>query len=204
MALSCPIDLDQTLLRREVQALYTRVAQDDGGEFHFHRGPEYASSFLGYDAAELAALPRETTATFAGVGNPHLVAPLSAGARVADIGCGGGTDLLLAARHVGSTGRAFGIDMTAEMRATATRGAEQCGLAHVEVREGDATDLPLLDGSVDAVLSNGVLNLVPDKAAMIAEIARVLRPGGRLQLADIVIGVELSESAKKDIDLWTG
>ena len=128
------------------------------------------------------------THSFAGIGNPHAIAPLPGGARVVDIGSGAGTDLLLAARHVGSSGRAIGVDMTAEMRDRASAGARECGLTHVEVLEGDATSLPLDDESVDVVISNGVLNLVPEKERAFAEIARVLRPGGRLQIADIVTG----------------
>jgi len=137
-------------------------------------------------------------------GNPHAIGPLSPGERVVDIGSGAGTDLLLAARRVGPTGRAIGIDMTAEMRERARDGARRCGLAHVEVLDGDATRLPLDDASVDVVMSNGVLNLVPEKDRAFAEIARVLRPGGRLQIADIVTGVELSDAIRRDVELWTG
>jgi SAM-dependent methyltransferase len=204
MTLACPVDLDSLRLRREVQDMYARVAATPDGEYHFHRGPAYAATMLGYDAAELAALPAFVTHPFAGVGNPHAFAPLPAGARVVDIGSGAGTDLLLAARHVGPSGRAIGIDMTAEMRDCARAGARECGLTHVVVLEADATSLPLDDGSVDVVISNGVLNLVPEKERAFAEIARVLRPGGRLQIADIVTGVELSEDIRRDIDLWTG
>jgi arsenite methyltransferase len=204
MTLACPVDLDSLRLRREVQDMYARVAAAPDGAYHFHRGPDYAANMLGYDAAELAALPTSVTHPFAGVGNPHAIAPLPVGARVVDIGSGAGTDLLLAARHVGSCGRAIGIDMTAEMRERARAGARDCGLAHVDVLEADATSLPLDDGSVDVVISNGVLNLVPEKERAFAEIARVLRPGGRLQIADIVTGVELSEDIRRDIDLWTG
>ena len=113
-------------------------------------------------------------------------------------------DLLLAALHVGPTGRAIGIDMTAEMRVRAAAGAQACGFANVDVRDGDATQLPVGEGSVDVLISNGVLNLVPLKDRAIAEMARVLKPGGRLQIADIVIGEELPDSALRDIDLWTG
>jgi SAM-dependent methyltransferase len=204
MPLTCPVDLDVSRLRAEIKKMYGRVAQEPEGSFHFHRGPHYAVTVLGYDPARLAALPADVTASFAGIGNPHAVAPIPAGAAVADIGCGAGTDLLLAALAVGSQGRAIGVDMTAEMRERAEDGARRMGLTHVEVRAGDATALPIDDGSLDIVISNGVLNLVPEKTRAIAEIARVLRPGGRLQIADIAIEKELSEEAYRDIDLWTG
>ena len=204
MTLVCPVDLDSLRLRREVQDMYARVAESPDGAYHFHRGPAYASSMLGYDAAELAALPASVTHSFAGVGNPHAIGPLPVGARVVDIGSGAGTDLLLAALRVGPVGRAMGVDMTAEMRDRARAGARQCGLTQVDVLEGDATNLPLDDETVDVVISNGVLNLVPEKERAFAEIARVLRPGGLLQLADIVTGVELSDAIRRDIDLWTG
>ena len=204
MPLACPVDLDSVRLRREVRDMYSRVAVAPDGSFHFHRGPEYAAGWLGYDPAELSQLPREVTHAFAGVGNPHVIASLSSGMHVVDIGSGAGTDLLLAAQHVGAAGRATGIDMTGDMRERARAGARQCGLPHVDVLEGDATALPLDDASVDVVISNGVLNLVPEKERAFAEIARVLRPGGRLQIADIVTGVELSEAIRRDIDLWTG
>jgi len=204
MAIACPVDLDTLRLRAEIQSIYARVAADPSGEFHFHRGPEYAAARLNYDAAELSKLPGTVTGSFAGIGNPHAIAPLPAGATVVDIGCGAGTDLLLAAFHVGTQGRAIGVDMTEAMRDRARRGAAACGLTHVEVREGEATSLPIGPESVDVVISNGVLNLVPEKRAAIAEIRRVLKPGGRAQIADIVLGVDLPESARKDIDLWTG
>ncbi|MEW6321312.1 MAG: methyltransferase domain-containing protein [Acidobacteriota bacterium] len=204
MALSCPIDLDVTRLRAEVQTIYGRVAAHPDGDFHFHRGPAYAVARLSYDAAALAQVPDATTASFAGVGNPHLVAPLAAGATVADLGCGAGTDLLLAARQVGPSGRAIGVDMTEAMAARARAGAEAMGLANVDVRLGDLTALPISDRSVDVVMSNGVLNLVPDKARAVEEMFRVLVPGGRLQLADIVLGADLEEEARRDVDLWTG
>ena len=204
MALTCPVDLDSIRLRREVQDMYSRVAVAPDGSFHFHRGPEYAIRWLGYDATELSALPAEVTRAFAGIGNPHAIAPLAAGLSVLDVGSGAGTDLLLAARHVGPSGRAIGVDMTADMRERARAGARQCDLRNVDVLEGDATHLPVQDASVDVVISNGVLNLVREKDRAFAEIARVLRPGGRLQIADIVTGVELSEAIRRDVDLWTG
>jgi len=204
MAIACPVNLDTLKLRAEIQSIYARVAADPSGEFHFHRGPEYAATRLNYDATELSKLPGTVTESFAGVGNPHAIAPLAAGATVVDIGCGAGTDLLLAASHLGAEGRAIGVDMTEAMRDRARRGAAACGLANVHVREGEATALPVDAESVDVVISNGVLNLVPEKRAAIAEIHRVLKPGGRVQIADIVLGVELPEDARQDIDLWTG
>ena len=204
MAIACPVNLDTLKLREEIQSIYARVAEDPSGAFHFHRGPEYAARRLNYDAAELSKLPGTVTESFAGVGNPHAIAPLPTGAIVVDIGSGAGTDLLLAAFHVGRHGRAIGVDMTEAMRDRARRGATACGLEHVEVREGEATALPVETESVDIVISNGVLNLVAEKREAIAEIRRVLKPGGRVQVADIVLGVELPEDARKDIDLWTG
>jgi len=204
MPLSCPVGLDTARLRREVQAVYGRVATAPDGSFHFHRGPRYAETRLGYDAAALDALPAQVTASFAGIGNPHAIRPMPIGATVVDVGCGAGTDLLLAARAVGAGGRAIGIDMTADMLSIAETGARSCGLDHVDTRLGDATELPVATGTADAVISNGVLNLVPDKARAVGEIWRVLRPAGRVQIADIVIGVPLSDDALRDIDLWAG
>lgn len=204
MPLACPVDLNTRKLKAEIQSIYARVVADPSAEFHFHRGPEYAATRLGYNAEELAALPASATESFAGIGNPHKVAPLPVGATVVDIGCGAGMDLLLAAAHVGPHGRAIGVDMTESMRERARRGARERGFTHVDVREGDATALPVDSESVDVVISNGVLNLVPEKQAAIAEIRRILKPGGRVQIADIVLGTELSEEARQDIDLWTG
>jgi arsenite methyltransferase len=203
MALACPVGFDVAVLRREIQTMYDRVASAPDAEFHFHRGPGYAASRLGYDADELAQLPASVTSSFAGVGNPQAIAPIDPGAVVLDVGCGAGTDLLLAARRVGPHGRAIGVDMTAAMRARAIAGAETWGLPNVDVRDGDATGLPVPDSTVDVVISNGVLNLVPDKPRAVREIARVLKPGGRAQIADIVVGEILPESALRDIDLWT-
>jgi SAM-dependent methyltransferase len=198
------VGLDVVTLRREVDAMYASVAAVPEGPFHFHRGPDYAGRTLGYDADALARLPMEVTARFAGVGNPHLIAPLQPGATVVDVGCGAGTDLLLAALSVGSKGAAIGVDMSHAMRSYAAVGAAVSGLTNVDVHDGDATALPIGDRGADVVLSNGVLNLVPEKDRAIAEIARVLKPRGRLQIADIVIGEPLPESVVRDVDLWTG
>ena len=204
MAIACPVDLDTQMLRSEVSKIYARVAADPNGDFHFHRGPAYAAEFLGYDPVELAALPADCTASFAGIANPHAIATIIAGETILDIGCGAGMDLLLAARRAGPTGRAIGIDMTEAMRDRACASAAAAGLRNVEVYRADATALPFPDASVDVVVSNGVLNLVPEKDKAFAEIRRVLRPGGRLQLADIVLDAELGEDVRRNIDLWTG
>jgi SAM-dependent methyltransferase len=204
MALACPADLDTQLLRHEISQIYARVATNPEGNFHFHRGPAYAAEFLGYDAAELANLPAEATGSFAGIGNPHAIAPLACGETVVDIGCGAGTDLMLAARRVGPQGRAIGVEMTDAMVERARSAAQAAGLRNVEVLKGDATALPLPDASVDVVISNGVINLVPEKEKAFSEIMRVLRPAGRLQLADIAVEAELGEDVRRNIDLWTG
>lgn len=204
MAISCPVELDTQVLRAEISKIYARVAAEPDGQFHFHRGPAYAAEFLGYDPAELAALPFDCTAAFAGIGNPHAIAPIQPGETVLDIGCGAGMDLLLAARKVGPAGQAIGVEMTPAMRERALASAARAGLDNVDVRLADATALPLPDASVDVVISNGVLNLVPEKARAFAEIVRVLRPGGRLQLADIVVEAELGEEVRRNIELWTG
>ena len=204
MAIACPIDLDTRKLRDEIQSIYARVAEDPSGDFHFHRGPGYAADLLGYDPAALAALPDQATASFAGVANPHKVGPIGEGMVVVDIGCGAGMDLLLAAKAVGPGGHAIGIDMTEAMAERARASARAARLENVEVRLGDAMLLPLEDASVDVAISNGVLNLTPDKLVAYGEVFRVLKPGGRFLYGDIIVGHELSESARRDIDLWTG
>jgi SAM-dependent methyltransferase len=204
MAVTCPVDLDTGRLRQEIQAIYARVAIDPSSEFHFHRGPQYAAERLGYDAGALAALPTEATASFAGVANPLRMAALPPGATVVDVGCGAGMDLLLAAAAVGPRGKAIGIDMTEPMAERARAAARALGLAHVELRTGDALDLPVESASVDFVMTNGVLNLAPDKRQAFGEALRILKPGGQFLYGDITVTSELSESIRRDIDLWTG
>jgi SAM-dependent methyltransferase len=199
---ACPVNLDTRKLRGAVLETYTRVALEPGGEFHFNRGPVYAATQLGYDAEELAALPGACTQPFAGVGNPLAIAPLEPGQTVLDVGSGAGMDLLLAAKRVGPTGRAIGVDMTAAMIARSRRAAEQAGLDNIEVRQGEMHALPVRDGSADVVISNGVLNLAHDKRVAFGELFRVLRPGGRLQLADIAVEDPLSEGIRSDFELW--
>lgn len=201
-SLVCPVDLDTRSLVAEIESMYARVAADPNGDYHFHTGPKYATELLGYDAADLGALPAETTASFAGVANPLAIAPLAAGHTIVDLGCGAGTDLLLAARRVGPSGRAIGIDRTAAMIEKCRASARAANLSNVEVREGDLHALPLEDGSVDVVISNGVLNLATDKATAFREIFRVLKPGGRLQLGDIAVESELSENIRRNFELW--
>jgi SAM-dependent methyltransferase len=204
MALACPIDLDTARLRHEIQAIYARVATDPSTEFHFHRGPAYAAERLGYDPSALGALPSSTTASFAGVANPLRMATLPSGATVVDVGCGAGMDLMLAARAVGSSGTAIGVDMTESMAERARAAAAALGFTHVDVRAGDALDLPVDSASADVVISNGVLNLAPNKRQAFGEVFRVLKPGGQFLYADIIVANELSESIRRDIDLWTG
>ena len=204
MAIACPVDLDTLRLRAEIQSIYARVASEPSGSFHFHRGPAYAAEMLRYDANALAALPADTTSSFAGVANPHRLAPMTPGATVVDIGCGAGMDLLLAAQAVGPGGRAIGVDMTEAMAERARVGARSIGLDNVEVRLGDALALPVESETVDFVISNGVLNLTPDKREAFSEVFRVLKPGGQFLYGDIVVANELSESVRRNIDLWTG
>lgn len=204
MSVACPVTLDKEKLKSEVRAVYAKVAENPQGDFHFHRGPEYAARLLDYDLAELNTLPRTATASFAGVGNPFLMDPLPAGAAVVDVGSGAGMDCLLAARRVGPAGSVVGIDMTETMLKRARVGAAEAGLNHVRFEKADITDLPFESSTVDVVISNGVINLAPDKEAVFSELYRVVKPGGRLQFADIIVGTELSEDARNNIDLWTG
>jgi arsenite methyltransferase len=203
MAISCPTGFNVDRLREQVRGMYTRLARSPEGDFHFHRGLDYAVERLGYDRAALAGLPAACTARFAGVGNPLRVGPLTAGETVLDHACGAGVDLLLAARAVGATGRAIGVDMTPAMVERVVGAAAEAGLAGVvEVRAGLFEDLPVDDASVDVVISNGVVNLSPDKPRVFEEIARVLRPGGRLYLADVVVARELKLEVREDPELW--
>ena len=142
--------------------------------------------------------------SFAGVANPWELGRLSLGERVLDLGCGAGTDSLVAAQMVGAEGHVTGIDMTVEMLAKARVAAAELGVTNAEFVEGEVERLPFPDESFDIVISNGVIDLVPDKDAVFAELHRVLRPGGRIQIADVTIQNPVSEEGRRNIDLWTG
>jgi SAM-dependent methyltransferase len=195
--------IDRDELRRRVSEKYRDVAMNPSLGFHFHTGAPLAR-MLGYAEEIIAALPPATVDSFAGTGNPFLFGDLGEGETVADIGCGAGLDTLIAARQTGPGGRVFAVDMTVEMRARTEAGAKELGLRNVTVLEGFAENLPLEDGSVDVVISNGVINLCPDKPAVFREMSRVLRPGGRIQVGDILVHREVPQEAKDDIELWSG
>lgn len=190
-------------LRCQIREKYKDVAQTPDKGFHFHNGRPL-TRMLGYDEALVDSLPPGTVDSFAGTGNPFFLGELHLGETVLDIGCGAGFDSLIAARQVGPSGRVIGIDMTPEMLEKAREGARVLGLSNVSFHEGLAEDLPVESGSIDVVISNGVINLCPDKLAVMREVYRVLRPGGRFQIADIVVHKELPQEAKDDIDLWSG
>ncbi len=197
-----PVDVDVDLLRSEIQKTYTDVSRDQEREFIFPTGRAWAED-LDYPA-ELANVPDASVESFAGVGNPFTLGRIEPGETVLDLGCGAGTDLLVAAQMAGPTGRAIGVDMTPAMVERARRSAAEMGIANVDVHESLIERLPVGDASVDVVISNGVIDLVPDKAAVFSEIWRVLRRGGRLQIADVVIHQPVSEEGRRNIDLWTG
>jgi len=184
-----------------VTQMYTQVANAPQTGFHFPTGRK-ACEFVRYPGDLLAGLPDEALESFAGVGNPFAANVIKAGDTVLDIGSGSGTDVLIAQRLVGPRGKVYALDMTEAMRAKLGRTLEQRGIANVEIVAGNAESIPLGDASVDAVTSNGVLNLVPDKVRAIAEIFRVLRPGGRLQLSDIALNQPIAPRFKNDANLW--
>jgi SAM-dependent methyltransferase len=173
-------------LRASVKDRFRRVATEPDQERKFPLGPESAKS-LGYDPGEVDRLPSTVTESFCGVGNPLSLGDPQPGQTVLDLGCGAGFDTLLAAQRVGLNGKLMGVDMTPEMAAKARTNAEILGLANVEVFHGEIESLPMVDASVDLVISNGVFNLCPDKPRVLGEVFRVLKPGGRLQMADILL-----------------
>ena len=198
-----PANVDVETLRCQISDKYTAVAKTPEKGFHFHTGKPLAL-MLGYSEDVLEGLPVGTVESFAGTGNPFSMGDLQAGETVLDIGCGAGFDSLIAARQVGKTGRVISVDMTPAMLDKAAAGAQEAGIANIEFRQGLAEALPVDDASIDVVISNGVINLCPDKLAVTQEIYRVLKPGGRIQLADIVVHKEVPQDAKDDIDLWSG
>lgn len=197
------IPLDIVELREAIRGEYATVARTPEQGFHFHTGRPLAR-LLGYDDAWLDGIPEGTLASFAGTGNPFRLGTLQPGERVVDVGCGAGLDSLIAARMVGDEGSVIGVDMTPDMLAKARGSAAEAGRANVTFRDGYAETLPVPNGWADVVISNGVLNLVPDKAAALKEMARVLKPGGRVQIGDILVQRPVPQSAKRQIDLWTG
>lgn len=192
---------DRAFIISAVKEMYTDVAGHPEKEFHFPTG-RAACLFVGYPEAELDSIPETAVESFAGVGYPHRSGFIRPGDTVLDIGSGSGTDALIAGLKVGADGRVIGLDMTDAMLAKFSDNISRMGARNVEPLEGNAEDIPLPDASVDVVTSNGVLNLVPDKPKAFREIARVLRPGGRVQIADIVVGSPISDECRSNPQLW--
>ncbi|HJN43381.1 MAG: methyltransferase domain-containing protein [Vicinamibacterales bacterium] len=198
-----PIDVDIDVLRDAIRNEYAAVADEPTRGFHFHTGRPL-TRIVGYQPEWLEGISETAVASFAGTGNPFSIGVLQPGERVVDVGCGAGIDSLIAARMVGPDGQVVGVDMTRAMLARARRAAEEGGASNVEFREGYMEALPVPDGWADVVISNGVLNLTPDKLKALGEMARVLEPTGRVQIGDITIDSLVPEASKQDIDLWTG
>jgi arsenite methyltransferase len=200
--MSVEVEIDVELLKSEIKKTYACVSDDPEHEFIFPTGRAWAED-LDYPP-ELANVPDAAVESFAGVANPWQLGRLEPGERVLDLGSGAGTDSLVAAQMVGHEGSVTGIDMTPEMLAKARRAAAAMGAANVEFVESEAERLPFADASFDVVVSNGVIDLIPDKDAVFAELHRVLAPGGRTQIADVTIQNPVSEEGRRKIDLWTG
>jgi arsenite methyltransferase len=197
------VDIDVDVLKSEIRKTYARVSEQPDEDFIFPTGRAWAED-LDYPRELLARVPEIAAESFAGVANPFALGALEAGEAVLDVGSGAGTDSLVAAQMVGADGRVTGIDMTPEMLAKARAAAAEMGATNVEFVEGEVERLPFADASFDVVISNGVIDLIPDKDAVFAEIQRVLRPGGRIQVADVTIQNPVSEEGRRKIDLWTG
>jgi arsenite methyltransferase len=202
VAMKADLPVDPAMLREEVKGKYREVAQNPHGKFHFHTGRRLARQ-LGYEQAVVEGMPDSAVESFAGVANPFSLRRLQAGERVVDAGSGGGFDCFIAASQVGPAGRVVGVDMLDEMLARSRAAASEMGLSNVEFRQGLLEEMPVDDASADVVTSNGVINLCADKKQVFKEIFRVLRPGGRLQFADIANGKPVPQSAIRNIDLWT-
>lgn len=201
MATEVTVDIFQ--LRSAIEDEYTEVASCPIKGFHFHTGRVLAAR-LGYPAERVAALPDQVVESFAGVGNPFTWGDPAPGESVLDLGSGAGFDALQAAAMVGPAGKVIGVDMTQAMLDKSRENASLLGLTNAEFREGYLEELPVEDASIDLIISNGVLNLCPDKAAVLAEAFRVLKPGGRMQLSDTIVASAVPEDGKADINLWTG
>jgi SAM-dependent methyltransferase len=197
------VDIDVDVLKCEIKKTYARVSEEPDEDFIFPTGRAWAED-LGYPSELLARVPEMATQSFAGVANPFTLGTLKTGELVLDVGSGAGTDSLVAAQMVGSEGRVTGIDMTSEMLAKARAAAADMDAANVQFVAGEVERLPFEDASFDVVISNGVIDLIPDKDAVFSEIHRVLRPGGRIQIADVTIQNPVSEEGRQRIDLWTG
>ncbi|SRR5581483_1750328 len=197
------LNIDIEELRKSIREEYSAVANDPERGFHFHTGRKLAG-ILGYQDEWLNRLPSSAIESMAGTGNPFSLGELKPGEYVVDCGSGSGTDSLIAARMVAPNGRVIGVDMTPEMLSKARHNAVEAGLTNVEFREGYLELLPVPDAWADVVISNGVLNLVPDKDAALLEMYRVLKSGGHIQIADIALQKPVPEGAKSDITLWTG
>lgn len=195
--------LDRDHLRQAISDEYGTVADDPDRDFHFHIGRVQAQ-IVGYDDTWLEGIPETAIESFAGTGNPFSLGEIKAGERVVDIGSGAGTDSLIAAGMVAPEGQVIGVDMTPAMLEKARRAAVEAGLENVSFRQGYGEDMPVPDGWADVIISNGVLNLMPDKDAALREMARVLKADGRLQIADILVEKPVPDSAKRQIELWTG
>ncbi|MGE3509869.1 MAG: methyltransferase domain-containing protein [Vicinamibacterales bacterium] len=198
-----PVDVDTETLRAAIRDEYTEVAAHPGKGFHFHTGRRL-TKIVGYQDEWFEGVSELAIESFAGTGNPFAMGVLAAGERVVDVGSGGGIDSLIAARMVGASGHVVGIDMTPAMLDKARAAAAESSIDNVEFREAYMEALPVPDGWADVVISNGVLNLTPDKQKAVGEMFRVLRSGGRLQIGDILVTREVPQGAKEKIDLWTG
>jgi SAM-dependent methyltransferase len=196
-------EIDVATLKCEIKKTYAQVSSEPETEFIFPTGRAWALD-LGYPPDLLARVPDGSAESFAGVANPFSLGLLQAGEDVLDLGSGAGTDSLVAAQMVGREGSVTGVDMTPEMIAKARASATELGVRNVEFVESEAEQLPFADGSFDAVISNGVIDQIPNKDAVFTELFRVLRPDGRLQLADVTIQRPVSEEGRRNIDLWTG
>ena len=196
------VDIDVAVLKSEIKKTYATLSQEPEKDFVFPTGRAWAED-LGYPP-ELSNVPESAVASFAGVANPFTLGRLQPGERVLDLGSGAGTDSLVASQMVGAEGSVTGVDMTPEMLARARGAAAEMGATNVEFVEGEVERLPYPAGSFDVVVSNGVIDLIPDKDAVFGELYRVLRPGGRIQIADVTIQNPVSEEGRRNIDLWTG